>query len=578
MPGIDINNTLQQELYQVTLEATLIGEISTRMTLCHVNSAEMRRKSHDGYHVLLCKHCKEYLEIGSSTGNDTKEHIVRFKVAYPAFIWGMLSNTSLLQQHGPELLWALVPTRWRPWWIKAVNAMPAFANFTLEAPSALIADVMVDEQKLRASIADKRLADLAKCCNEKLKPVVKCPYGCTEFYHETGTILLDVLYERVLGSKLKTYTTGMRNRRKFVASIRDDFLSIHTRDEYFAWGKPMGIDWKIQPSLSFDKDGKPVLLTCRNHGGGTRKKMFHVPAAPGLYNTLPPTFGDQIAPVSTAPRVIKAAKASKYSHTYSMNKMQGSYGGIDSVSLTTFQREDYICPISNSKDGIAIANRPDLKAQVARMALDPVARPPSAEPEKQPRMSSQTAQAKMVDAALPESTAPYLQSLAAGANFITLEDAAKLNSMMKTEGAMHVRKRLEGQVDAAGMPLYDNVPFTAPWPKVMTYLHPYTDHGESPPLVPSLSNEHDYRFLWTMAGLHGTIANIWEGCSASVPSSSTDDYQGWLLRYVTDECFPEKRKHLRMKQNTPLLCIPRGCERKPTGKGKACHGAFSPIG
>jgi hypothetical protein len=95
----------------------------------------------------------------------------------------------------------------------------------MDAPHALIADVMVDEQKLRDSIAAKQLADLAKCCNEKLKPVVKCPYGCTEFYHETGTILLDVLYERVLGPKLKTYSTGMRNRRKFV--LERSCLSVH---------------------------------------------------------------------------------------------------------------------------------------------------------------------------------------------------------------------------------------------------------------------------------------------------------------------------------------------------------------
>jgi hypothetical protein len=91
-----------------------------------------------------------------------------------------------------------------------------FANFTMDVPHALIADVMVDEQKLRDSIAAKWLADLGKCCNEKLKPVVKCPYGCTE---------LDVLYERVLGPKLKTYSTGMRNLCKFV--LERSRLSVH---------------------------------------------------------------------------------------------------------------------------------------------------------------------------------------------------------------------------------------------------------------------------------------------------------------------------------------------------------------
>jgi hypothetical protein len=109
MPGIGTNNALQQELYQVTLEATLIGAIATRRTLCQVKTPGMRRQSHDGHHVLMCKQCKEYLRIRSNTGQNSKEHLSQFKFAYPAFIWGMLCNKALLQQHGPELLWALVP-------------------------------------------------------------------------------------------------------------------------------------------------------------------------------------------------------------------------------------------------------------------------------------------------------------------------------------------------------------------------------------------------------------------------------------------------------------------------------------
>jgi hypothetical protein len=545
MPGVDSNNNIQQELYQVTLEATRIEAVSTGMTLCHVLTAEMRHQSHDGHHVLLCRHCKEYLRKNSRSNNETVNQ-ARFKYAYPSFIWGMLRNQELIQQHG-LLLWSLVPSRWRPWWIKAVNAIPAFANVTVDSPFSLIADVMVDEQKLRDAIAGKQLANLVQTCNEKLKPVVKCPYGCTEFYHETGTILLDVLYDRILGPKLITFTTDLRKRRKFVASIRDDFLSIHSQEEYFAWGKPLGMEWKIQPSISFDKDGKPVILTCRNHGGGTRQKMFHVPPAAGPFGTLPPTYGDQIAPVGIMPRVLKAARASKYSHTYSMNKMQGSYGGVDSVNLTTFQKQDYMCPISDSKDGIAIANRDDLRAHVTRLSVDqdPL-------PLRPPILHSSVANGKLLCAALEQSNAPELKSMAAGANFITLEDAAKLNMMMKTEGAMHVRQRLQ-VVDANGMPLYDNVPFTAPWPKLLTNLHPCNDYGESPPLVPALTKDYDYRFLWTMVALNATIAHIWEGCAASVPLSTTDDYQGWLLRYATDECFPEKRKRLRRPKDAPFV-------------------------
>ena len=55
-----------------------------------------------------------------------------------------------------------------------------------------------------------------------------------------------------------------------VNSAREDYIR---DEEYECWLlNPL---WKIMPSIALFDDTGPVVLTCRDHNGGTKKRMVH---------------------------------------------------------------------------------------------------------------------------------------------------------------------------------------------------------------------------------------------------------------------------------------------------------------
>ena len=68
-------------------------------------------------------------------------------------------------------------------------------------------------------------------------------------------------------------------------SAREDFIR---NDMYDIW--LLNPQWEVKPSIAFIDNVGLVILTCRDHGGGTKKLSIHVSRV--QKNTLPSKFSD----------------------------------------------------------------------------------------------------------------------------------------------------------------------------------------------------------------------------------------------------------------------------------------------
>ena len=64
-----------------------------------------------------------------------------------------------------------------------------------------------------------------KCMQQKILPLVLCPFGCLEFSSETGRVFLDIAYQRYL---LQTRLKIMNKCQafKYVKWVRDDYIRL----------------------------------------------------------------------------------------------------------------------------------------------------------------------------------------------------------------------------------------------------------------------------------------------------------------------------------------------------------------
>lgn len=86
-----------------------LPEISFRKKFCLMKRWDLSQL----VPVVLCEQCKVAL-CQAMFDDDEK-----CECCWPAFVWSLFSNSDMRREHR-ELLWALVPDVWRPWWLHAV--------------------------------------------------------------------------------------------------------------------------------------------------------------------------------------------------------------------------------------------------------------------------------------------------------------------------------------------------------------------------------------------------------------------------------------------------------------------------
>ena len=103
-------------------------------------------------------------------------------------------------------------------------------------------------------------------------PTVLCPWDCSEFIHKTGQLPIDVVMARFLPKCIINIVTTSKKSSN-VASCRDDFIREETDDYDRILLNPA---WRVMPKIAFVTDFGPVVLTCRNHNGGTTRSYIYI--------------------------------------------------------------------------------------------------------------------------------------------------------------------------------------------------------------------------------------------------------------------------------------------------------------
>ena len=178
---------------------------------------------------------------------------------------------------------------WRRWWIRYIPVVECFEDMTMNHPSSLFRDRSNDLKEFRSEIGTGLLMKIADTCNKHLYPTVLCPWGCSEYIHTCGCLGLDVMIQRSLMKCVIKKMMSNGSKMAYALSSRDDYVR-ESKDEYDSI--LLNNDWKVLPCVMIDLEKGPVVMTCRNHNGGTKKKYIHPPWHP--YQHLASRIGDQL--------------------------------------------------------------------------------------------------------------------------------------------------------------------------------------------------------------------------------------------------------------------------------------------
>jgi hypothetical protein len=108
-------------------------------------------------------------------------------------------------------------------------------------------------------------------------------------------------------------------------------------------------------------------LVCRSHKGGSALDYIHVPTHP--VSTLPARFSDQLSPAVMQSRVKQPMRVQKYSISFQMHEMRGSFAGLDTLSLGRYQRFDFRSLLTLETESVALRCRKDVRGLVTRLFI-----------------------------------------------------------------------------------------------------------------------------------------------------------------------------------------------------------------
>ena len=253
------------------------------------------------------------------------------------------------------------------------------------------------------------------------------------------------------------------------------------RKDYFVSGHLIVFnpEWICCPSIAYEDDKGPVILTCRFHSHSSIGRYLHLPISPTP--TIFTPASDQYAPVVVCPKTIHTVQARQYSDSFQFNHMDGHYEGIDTLHLCTSGHYNVANALSEQRDQLAMVARHDIIPHIGRLEEDGI-------------LPSWFAKEK-IDAAKETYKEADLERIRIwcrhGATHIPLADAMEMDYHLKWDGGVTImaddgnggRKRLH---------------FHASWPKFIIHCHPSDKYGSKFCTIPSLPDIDccDGRSMW----------------------------------------------------------------------------------
>ena len=331
-------------------------DIRFRRAFCNM----LGRNYQEGALIPLCTQCTVYLTSKEKKKADSLE------AKFPGYYWKLYSKTFQHRHDDKRKLWLIMPKVWRRWWFHAFEAND------LNDPSLITEEIGLTQAKFQLGLK-RDIKGLVDTFDEFLKPLILCPWGCTEYYHQCGHIAFDVILEQhflhidfpLLSPKV-TMLKAQTARLDFIRDCKEDYECLL-----------MNPLWRPIPSIVWLPKLGPVFTTCRNHDKGTDKKYFHLPRFPE-YAAIPAAMPDQLCHAVLKPRTLRHMKRSIFNTSYETVEMRGVYGGIDTCNITEFGNFNFTSHLTDRNECLTIRRRPDIRALLNRLVAEKVLYPKTA--------------------------------------------------------------------------------------------------------------------------------------------------------------------------------------------------------
>jgi predicted GIY-YIG superfamily endonuclease len=458
-------------------------------------------------HLFLCNECETMLTDKSLSA--------RPDLVWPAFV------RKILEQHGTHA-WIMLPQKWREWWLDFAVMRQSLDVGVLQPPLkvAELSKEHVEFREVMGNLEETGFREFKATVEAALSvPLVRCPWGCSEFVGRTNPMPLDVFFSGYLDG-IPTFT---KSKNSFICSrgFRQDLFE----GQVDILSNPL---WKCMPTIVDDGSG-PKFQCCRFHTSKDRMKYLHPPRNPTGHLSFPDD--NNFSQVVAVPRTVRAFQSNKFTNSYQINKALGSYSGLDTMNLTTeLYNTHERTALGVHRSIVTISGRPDFqnfvedfKANRCKTVLDTLG----------------------CDSLLQKSQIMLQEGLdlekeAAGSTFVPLREAFEQIQTSKLHGGSRTIVTAEEK----------EVAFFPSWPRrlhqVMTVGDKYGDIFQLYGGFQGELNSHK----WLMCNLMHMVPEIWAEIEHNCISEAR--WEGWALGFVYHKIVHNFYGKTRGKGNNPF--------------------------
>ena len=409
----------------------------------------------------------------------------------------------------------------RPWWIHSISSINNHGDYiysecTISNPPPMIIDRSdgLDEFERYVESGDWIQLKGAIEMETIFMPNVLCPFGCTEYCFDAGTVDIDVIIQRhLLRINLQLYSTS---KYENFFSMTETFF--RDADDYD--GILLGDDdgWIIRPTMIFTDDG-PKILTCNRHGDGDKYLRLYPPRPPR--HNLSARQADQLSHAISTPRIIQSTSRSKNNTSHSMGRLYGGFAGIDSGNISTHSSWKTSSYLMAEHECNMLSGRHDLVHLLAQKV-----EAKQVTPELASNLIGLSKQ-RVPDGSLDK----YRQ----GATYVPIGDVIILHLAQSHDdgncGLISAIKQNGTEVSCRRS-----------WSRTINIvqMEDSKQYGFQfrpiPPFGASIQSEASM-ITWTMCSILSSVKELWQAIDSKTTPFMYTGWEGWLLTYLQSKCF-----------------------------------------
>ena len=256
-----------------------------------------------GY-VDLCECCVHYV-------SDVKP---RWREVWPSVLFTFFfGDRTLLKFSSNKQFFSVFPYQIQASWLNYAKSF--WSDFEMRP---IFRDLTRNINHFTDLIESFKGRNYIEAMNSYAYPSIRCFCGASSYIDDYGIIP----FQHLLNFLDRTFTTFEANHKKFLCAIRSDYFDICDSKIVF----------ELRPSVSVEHELGLVLLTCKQHDGGSALKLVHVARHP-LVGNLSHPHCDRLAPVASSMREATIMKIGEFSNTWSISKSVAGRDGAGSLVL-----------------------------------------------------------------------------------------------------------------------------------------------------------------------------------------------------------------------------------------------------